>query len=324
MRRRVFLGLVLLSLPRAILAQESRRVRRIGFLLATTSSNYPQLYDALRGGLREQGYVEGHNIDVLVRGAEGHADRLPGLVAELAAQNVELIVTSTTPAAQAATAGAPNIPVVFVGVGDPVGAQLVRSLARPGGNVTGLTLLTPELTGKRIELLKEAKVDIARVAVLWNPGIERQVREIQDLESAAPKIGVQLLPVAVTRADELEPAHRFMADRNVDALMVLASGFHHQHLGDIAKFAARHRIATICEFSEFVTVGGMMVYGPSYPEMLRRAGSYAAKILNGAKPSELPVEQPTKFELVVNLKVARALGIEIPAVLLARADEIIE
>jgi putative ABC transport system substrate-binding protein len=324
MRRRLFLCLPLLLVPRAIAAQPSRKIRRIGLLFATNSSKYPQLLDAFRLGLREHGYIDGENIVVVVRGAEGQADRLAELAAELLQQNVELIVASTGPGAQAAKTAAPGIPIVFVGAGDPVGARFVRSLARPDGNLTGLSLLTPELTAKRLELLREARPEVARMAVLWNPGIERQMREIQDLESAAPKLGAQLLPVAVTRAEELQSAFRSMAERDVGALVVLASPLHHQHLRDIAALAVEHRIATICEFSEFVGVGGLMVYGPGYPAMLHRATSYVAKILDGARPAELPVEQPAKFDLVVNLQTARALGLQLPPALLARADEMIE
>jgi putative ABC transport system substrate-binding protein len=303
---------------------QAGKVRRVGLLMTASASVYPQVRDALQLGLRQQGYVDGENVAIIVRAAEGKLDRLPALAAELAQQHVEVIIALTTPGAMAARNAAPGIPSVFVGVGDPVASGLVESLARPGGRITGLAFLTRELTGKRLELLKEAAPKIHRAAVLWNPDVDAQMREIRDLEAVAPQLGVTLLPLAIRHADDLDPAFDTMAARDAGGLVVLASGLHHQHLRRIADLATQHRIASICEFSEFTGLGGMLVYGPSFIDMMRRAGGYAAKILNGTSPAEMPVEQPSRLNLVVNLRTATAIGTEIAPALLARADEVIE
>jgi putative ABC transport system substrate-binding protein len=327
MNRRAFISSISLPVLLAAagaFAQGTAKVRRVGFLLSASAVVYPQIHEALRQGLRQEGYVDGQNVTIILRAAEGVADRLPSLAAELAKQGVEVIIALTTPGALAAKAAAPAIPIVFVGVGDPIAVGLVESVARPGGRITGLSFLTRELTGKRLELLKEAVPKIRVVAVLWNPDISAQVREIHDLESVAPGLGIELLPIAIRSADGLEPAFGSMAERGADGLVVLASGLHHQYLRRIADLAIRHRIASICEFSEFTGVGGMLVYGPSFTDMMRRAGGYAAKILNGTSPAEMPVEQPSRLQLTANLKTAGAIGGEIAASLLARADEVIE
>jgi putative ABC transport system substrate-binding protein len=282
------------------------------------------LHDALRRGLRDLGYVDGQNIDIVIRSAEGSADRFPVLVADLLQQNVDVIVAANTPAAMAAKVGAPATPVVFAGVGDPVGSDLVKSLSRPGGNVTGIALLTPELTPKRLALLKETIPEMGRVSVLWNPGINGQVQEMRDLEGASVPLRMRLVPVPVQRADELESAFAAMARERADGLVVLASPLHHRNIRQIADLALKHRLPAICEFSEFASVGGLMVYGPSWPDMYRHAATYVAKILEGAKPADLPVEQPTKIELVMNLATARALGLKIPQAILLRVDAKIE
>jgi putative ABC transport system substrate-binding protein len=305
-------------------AQGTSKVRRVGLLLTASPAVYPQIREALQHGLRQEGYVDGQNVMIILRAAEGVADRLPSLAAELAKQDVEVIIALTTPGAEAAKAAAPTTPIVFVGVGDPVAAGLVDSIARPGGHITGLSFLTRELTGKRLELLKEALPKIRVVAVLWNPDVSAQIREIRDLELVAPRLGVELLPIAIRSADELEPAFDSMAGRGADGLVVLASGLHHQHLRRIADLAIGHRIASICEFSEFTGVGGMLVYGPSFPDMMRRAGGYVAKILNGTSPAEMPVEQPSRLQLTANAKTAAAIRAELATSLLARADEVIE
>ena len=318
------LALALLAAPLAAEAQQAAKVWRIGYLLATAPSDFPKIQEAFRQGLRDLGYVDGQNIVIVVRAAEGNVDRFPALVAELVQQNVDVIVTGSTPATQAAKAGAPALPIVFAGVGDPVGFKFVSSLARPGGNITGLALLTPELTPKRLQLLKEATPEVSRVAVLWNPGSEKHAQELEDLESASRVLGVHLQPVPVQRAEELPGAFAAMARAHARALVVLASPLHHRHLRQIADLALKHRLAAMCEFTEFTGVGGFMVYGPSYPDMFRRAAAYVAKILKGAKPADLPVEQPTRFELVVNLKTAKALGLTIPPSILVRADQVIQ
>ena len=282
------------------------------------------LHDALRRGLRDLGYVDGQNIEIVVRSAEGSADRFPALVAEFVQQHVDVIFAANTPAAMAAKAGTPTTPVVFAGVGDPVGLDLVKSLPRPGGNVTGIALLTPELTPKRLALLKEVAPEMARVSVLWNVGIKGHVQELQNLEGVAPSLRIRLHPVAAQRPEEFEAAFSSMTRERADGLVVLASPLHHRNIQQIADLALKHRLPAICEFSEFAGVGGLMVYGPSWPDMYRHAATYVAKILEGTKPADLPVEQPTKIELVVNLRTANALGLKIPQLILLRVDRKIE
>jgi len=326
-RRDSLLALLALGVsaaPGGALAQGQKRVRRIGYLVASTGSDFPMLHDALRRGLRDLGYVDGQDIAIVVRSAEGNADRYPALVAELLQQGVNVIFTGNTPATMAASVGAPATPIVFAGVGDPVGSGLAQSLSRPGGNVTGIALLTPELTPKRLELLKEVAPEMSRVSVLWNSGIKGQVQELKNLEGVSRSLQVRLHPVAVQRAEELDAAFASMARERADGLVVLASPLHHRNIRTIADLALKHRLPAVCEFSEFAGAGGLMVYGPSWPDMYRHAATYVAKILGGAKPADLPIEQPTKVELVLNLKTARALGLRIPQSILLRADAKIE
>jgi len=327
MDRRAFLGTLagsVLAAPLAAGAQPAGKVPRVGYLIATRPSDFPKIHEAFREGLRDFGYVDGQNVAIVVRNAEGNVERFPALVADLVQQNVDVIFTGSTPATQAAKAGAPTIPIVFAGVGDPVGSKFVSSIARPGGNITGLSLLTPELTPKRLELLKEAAPEVSRVAVLWNVSSEKHAEELQDLEVAARRLGVRLQPVAVQRPEEFEAAFATMTRERAGGLVVLASPLHHNQLRQIADLALKHRLAAICEFTEFVGVGGLIVYGPSYPDMFRRAAGYVARILKGAKPGDLPVEQPTRFELMINFKTAKTLGLTIPQSLLLRADELIQ
>lgn len=315
------LSLGMSSVTKTAFAQSDQSVRRIGYLIASTAGDFPVLHDSLRRGLGDLGYVHGRNLEIVVRSADGSADRYPALVAELVELGVNVIVTANTPAALAAKAGAPSTPIVFTGVGDPVGLALVKSLRAPGGNVTGIALLTPELTPKRLALLKEAVPEIARVAVLWNPDIRGHVQELQDLESASRLLRLRTYPVEVQQAEDLEAAFASMIRARADGLVVLASPLHHRNIRQIADYSLRYRLPAICEFSEFAAVGGLMVYGPSWQDMYRDAATYVAKILRGAKPSDLPVEQPTKIELVVNLASAEALGITIPQSMLMRIDQ---
>jgi putative ABC transport system substrate-binding protein len=324
--RRTFTGALASSVlvaPLAAEAQSTGKRPRVGYLIATRPSDFPRIHEAFREGLGDFGYVDGQNIAIVVRAADGNVDRFPALVAELVQQNVDVIFTGSTPATQAAKAGAPSTPIVFAGVGDPVGSKFVRSLARPGGNITGLALLTPELTTKRLELLKEAAPEVSRVAVLWNVSYEKHAEELQDLEATSRVLGVRLQPVAVQRPEELEPAFGRMTRERAGGLVVLGSTLHQRHLRQIAELAVKHRLAAICEFTEFVDLGGLIVYGPSYPDMVRRAAGYVAMILRGTKPGDLPVVQPTRFELGVNLKTAKALGLTIPQSLVLRADQVI-
>lgn len=325
--RRMFIGTLagsLLAVPLTGEALQAGKRPLVGYLIATRPSDFPKIHEAFREGLRDFGYVDGENITIVVRAAEGSVDRFPGLVADLVQQNVDVIFTGSTPATQAAKAEAPTTPIVFAGVEDPVGFKFVSSLARPGGNITGLALLTPELTPTRLELLKEAAPEVSRVAVLWNVRSEKHAEELEDLEMASRALRVRLQPMAVQRPEEFEAAFATMTPGRAGGLVVLGSALHHRHLRQIADLAVKHRLAAICEFTEFVGVGGLIVYGPSYPDMFRRAAGYVATILKGAKPGDLPVEQPTRFELVINLKTAKTLGLTIPQSVLIRADEVIQ
>ena len=283
--------------------------------------------DAFRQGLRERGYVEGQNIVVEYRAADGKIERLPGLASDLARLKVDLIVATGTPLARAAQQATTTIPIVSAVMGDPVGDGLVASLARPGGNITGLTFLGPELVPKRLELLKQAVPRVSRVAALWHPGAfgERTNRDmLKETEAAARTLGVQLQLVAVRGPDELDGAFSTMTRARADALIVFPSTMLFSERRRIVDLAAKHRLPSMAMAREFVELGGLIAYGASIPDLIRRGVTYVDKILKGAKPADLPVEQPTKFELVVNLKTAKALGLTIPQSLLLRADEVIK
>jgi putative ABC transport system substrate-binding protein len=317
------LGLATIVAPAAAHGQQAK-VPRIGFLGAVTPEDFPQLENAFREGLREAGYVEGQNLVIEYRWAEGHAERLPELAAELVRLKVDAIFCVTSAAARAAKNATTTIPVVFVGVSDPVKYGLVARLAQPGGNVTGLGHFTPELNGKRLELIKEVVPRLARVAVLWNTGHESHEEQLKDLEAPARTLGVQLHPVGVEKPAELEGAFQAMIKERPGALMVLASSLTHRYLRQIADLAVKHKLPSIMEFSEFTDAGGLLMYGPTWADMFRRGGTLMGKILKGAKPADLPVEQPTRFAFFVNMKTAKALGLAIPQSILIRADRLIE
>ncbi len=319
------IALALLAAPPASDAQQPAKIPRIGYLGGTTPSAFPHFLERFRQGLRELGFVEGQNVTIEYRWAEGKADRLPALAAELARLKVDVILAAGgSPGALAAKQATTTIPVVFVGVADAVGLGLVASLARPGGNLTGLAFLTPEVNEKRLELLKEVAPGVSRVAVLLNPGSASHEEQLKGLVAAARALGLQLQPVGVQRADEFEGAFAAMSRGHAGALMILPSPVHHRNLKQIADLAAKHRLPSMCEFDEFVGVGGLLAYGPSWADTFRRAGAYVGKILKGAKPADLPVEQPTRFELLVNLRTAKALGLTVPQMVLFRADKVIE
>jgi putative ABC transport system substrate-binding protein len=300
------------------------KVPRIGWLGSLSPSAVPHLREAFRQGLCDLGYVEGQNIGIELRFAEGRTEWLPDLAAELVALKVDVLVAAGTPAALAAKQATTTIPTVFVAVGDAVGSGLAASLARPGGNMTGLALLTPEVNEKRLELLKETLPGASRVAILLNPGNRSHEQQVRDLAVAARALGVQLQPVEVQSPDDFEGAFATMSRQNAGAVIVLPSAIHHNHLRRIADLAVRSRLPGMCEFLEFVGEGGLMGYGPSWADLHRRVATYVDKILRGAKPADLPIEQPTTFRLVVNLKTAKALGLTIPPSVLARADEVIQ
>jgi len=325
--RRVFIGTLaggLVAAPLAAGAQESRRVWRIGFLGLPAASSTTARVDAFRRGLRELGYAEGRNLTIEFRWADGHADRLPALAAELVKLKVDMIVTQGTEATVAAHRATTTIPIVFAVASDPIGSGVVRSLARPGGNVTGFTDIASEVAGKRLELLREAAPGVRRIAVLWNPANASSGPQMKGSETAGRTLGLSLRSIEVRDANQLDSAFATAIQDRAGAVMALADAALLGRRDQIAQLAAKNRLACIAWTAEFAKSGCLMSYGPDIVEMHQRAATYVDKILKGAKPADLPVEQPTKFELVINLKTAKALGLTIPQSLLGRADQVIE
>jgi putative ABC transport system substrate-binding protein len=280
--------------------------------------------DAFRGGLRDLGYVEGQTVLIDYRWAEGQEQRLTDHAADLVRLKVAVIVTPGTPATMAARAATHTIPVVMTNVGDPVGSGIVASLARPGGNITGLSLLDADLDGKRIELLKEAVPHLTRLAILWSANDPGMTLAFGRVETAARALGFALQNLAVREPAEFPRAFEAAGAGRAEALFVTAQPFTNQHRAQILDLVAKHRLPAIYTLRSFVDAGGLMSYGPSQADQYRRAAIYVDRILKGARPADLPVEQPTKFDLVINLKAARALGLTIPTGLLQRADQVIE
>jgi putative tryptophan/tyrosine transport system substrate-binding protein len=304
-------------------AQESGRPR-IGFLGNSTAALEANLVGGFRDGLRDLGYVEGRNVTIEYRWAEGQYERLAPLIAELAASKVDVIVTAGTPAALAVGRTAPSIPLVMVAVGDPIGTGLAASLARPGGNATGLTSLAPDLEGKRLELIREMLPNVSGLAVFWNPANAYQIRDEREVRAAPDMLRIQVMPLAVQGAKELDGAFAAVLAQDADAMLVLADRVFLHNRERIVAFAAENRRPIMSAYRELAEGGGLMSFGPSYAVMHRQAARYVDKILKGASPAELPIEQPARFEFVLNLRTARALGLTIPPTLLARADEVIE
>jgi putative ABC transport system substrate-binding protein len=299
--RLLSLALALLVAPHAAGAQQPKKVPRIGVLWTFSPTIASPFAEAFRQGLRGLGYVEGQNIALEQRWAEGRFDRLPSLAAELVRLNVDVIVTASTPAVQAAQQATRTIPIVMTLVSDPVASGLAASLARPGGNVTGLSLMQPEVTGKRLQLLKEVVPKVSRVAVLWNPSTSSLLPLLRETQAAARTLGVQLQVVEVRGPTELDSAFSAMTRDRARALVVLPDPIYQDRRGQIAALAAKSRLPAIFAWKEAVDAGGLMSYGASLPDIFRRAAVYVDKILKGAKPADLPVEQPTRFELVINL-----------------------
>ena len=317
------LVLSLLVAPLAIDAQQVPPPWRIGFLGAESLAMSRHFLDAFRHGLQDLGYVESQNITIETRWAEGHHDRFPALVAELVRLKVHVLLAISTPAALAAKQATPAIPIVFIG-GEPLSSGVVGSLARPGGNLTGLSLaLGEEFAGKWLELLREAMPAIFQVAILWHPANPANVAYVNELQVSAQRLGVTLHPQGVQDPSQLENAFAAMATGQAQALIVLTDPLTVRYRNQIVALAATHRLPAMFGFREFVDAGGLMAYGSSVRAMCRRAATYVDKILKGAKPADLPVEQPTTFELVINLKTAQALGLTIPPTLLFQADEVI-
>ena len=327
MERRGFIEVIaggLLAAPLTADAQQAAKVPRIGFLGNSTAALEANLVGPFREGLRELGYVEGRNILIEYRWAEGKNERLPALIAELIALKVDVIVTAGTPAALAVKKATTSIPLVMAAAGDPIGVGLVASLARPGGNVTGLSAIAPELEGKRLELLREVVSKLSHIAVLWNPDNPFQPGSLKETRAAAQVLGIKVQLLGVRTAEDFPAAFAAILKERPDALLVLADRIFLHNRARIVDFEAKRRLPGMYPYRELVEAGGLMSFGPSYADMHRRAATYVDKILKGAKPADLPVEQPTKFDLVINLKTAKALGLTIPPSLLGRADEVIQ
>jgi len=318
--RRAFitlLGAATTAWPLATRAQQVAKIPRVGVIDPTANS------DPFRQGLRDLGYIEGRNIAIEYRSAEGRPERLVAAATELTRLPVDIIVAFGSPATEAAKQATTTIPIVMAGIGDPVRAGFVASLAHPGGNITGNTILA-ELAAKRIQLLKLAVPTVSRVAFLWNPGNPSHAANLDEWKAAAPALGVEMLFVAVRSSDEFDSAFVAMMRERPDAFTMTADALHQLHIGWIIDFLARNRLPGMYVVREDVIAGGLMSYGASLPDLFRRAAGYVHKILQGTRPADLPVEQPTKFDLSVNLKTAKALGLTIPEPFLLLADEVIE
>jgi putative tryptophan/tyrosine transport system substrate-binding protein len=325
MSRKIFwftLGALLFALTFPAEAQQPKKVPRIGFVAVTGDPNTSNIVE-FRRGLRDLGYIEGKNILIEYRYAEGVAE-FPNLATELVRLKVDVIVVPSTAGAQAAKNATTTIPVVFTSVGDPVGTGVVASLARPGGNVTGLSNLSPELSGKQLELLKEAFPKISHVAVLWETANAGNAASLGEMKVAAEALRVTLQRLEFRGPDDFEPAFSAIKRERASALIVLRNSIIRKHLAQIVDFAAKSRLPAMYPDSLYTDAGGIMSYGPNPFEQSRGAARYVDKILRGAKPAELPVEQPTKFEFVINLKAAKQIGLTIPPNVLARADKVIK
>jgi putative ABC transport system substrate-binding protein len=321
------LGLLLIS---AVLggvgiaeAQRSGKIPRIGFLGNSTAALEENLVGPFREGLRDLGYVEGKNIVVEYRWAEGNYDRFPALISELVAQKVDIIVTAGTPASLAVKKAAPSIPLVMIAVGDPIGTGLIASLAQPGGNITGLSSMAVDLEGKRLELLREVIPKLSHVAVFWNPASPFQVNSEKEVQAAARAFKMKVLSLGVQAPEQFDNAFATIRRERPRALLVLADRLFLHNRARIMEFATKQRLPGVYAYVELVEAGGLMYYGPSYADMHRRAATFVDKILKGRKPSDLPVEQPMKFDFVINLKAAKQIGVTVPPNVLVRAGRVI-
>jgi putative ABC transport system substrate-binding protein len=315
------LALVLLAAPVGTAAQTTSRVFRIGYLAPVEEP----LAVGFHRGLRELGYVEGQNVVIVYRSADGRFDRLPGLAAELVRENVDVIVAEVTQASLAAKNATQTIPIVMMGPGDPVGAGLVQSLSRPGGNVTGSSGLSVGVARKSLQLLAEAVPGVSRVAVLWNPGnAVQQAQMLRETEAAARTLRVELRLVEARSPGDLDAAFRVVGAQGAGAILILPDPMFTTQRARIVELVAKTRLPAMYPVREAVEAGGLMSYAVNYVEVGARGAYYMDKILKGARPADLPVEEPTKLELVINLKTAKALGLTIPPAVLARADEVIQ
>jgi putative ABC transport system substrate-binding protein len=328
MRKKVIgltLSATLFALSVNIEAQQPKKIAKIGYLAPSTPAAAAHLVEAFRQGLRELGYVEGKNLVLELRHGEARAERLPELARELVGLKLDVIVTATDVAIAAVKRETQTIPIVMGNSTDPVGTGFVASLAHPGGNITGLSSISPELSGKRLELLREVVPGLSRVAFLWNPDVRGAVLDYKETEGAAGSLRVQLQSVEVVRAEDFDRAFSAITKERAQALIVPgANPLAFANRDRIANFAQRNRLPSMYGQREFVDAGGLMSYGPSAPDLFRRAATYEDKILKGTKPADLPVERPRKFELVINLKTAKQIGLTIPPNVLARADTVIK
>jgi putative tryptophan/tyrosine transport system substrate-binding protein len=327
MIRREFITLIggaATAWPLAAHAQQAGKIPRVGFMGNSTAALEANLVGPFRDGLRELGYQEGRNIVIEYRWAEGNYERFPALVAELLAVPVDVIVTAGTPATLAVKKATSTMPLVMIAVGDPVGTGVVPSLARPGRNITGLSSIAPDLEGKRLELLREVIPNLSHVVLFLNPLNPFHTVSMRQALTAAQALGIKLQPLEVRTSGELDGAFAAIVREKPDALLILADRVFLHDRKRMMDFATEHRLPSVNAYRELVEAGGLMSYGPSYEDMHRRAADYVDKILKGTKPGDLPVEQPTKFTLILNLKAARTLGIDVSPMLLARADEVIE
>jgi len=327
MKRRAFFALAgsaMVTWPLAARAQQPAKIYRIGILETVSSSSNAKNLDSLRRGLRELGYVENRNYLLEYRSADGHAERFPALADELVRLHVDLIVTRGTPAAQAAKNATETLPIVMAAIGDPFGVGVVASLARPGGNVTGLSAFVTELAGKRVELAKELWPGSSTVGLLNNMGNPVVPPQWEATKKAAKALGIEAVLLDIRSRDDIPRAFETANAQHVDTLLVGIEVLIQENRQLITDLAAKHRLPAIYASKEFVDIGGLMAYGVSYPDLYFRCATFIDKIFHGAKPGDLPVEQPTKLELIVNLQAAKALGLAVPAALLSRADEVIE
>jgi putative ABC transport system substrate-binding protein len=324
MDRRRFLagtGAVLLASPLAVEAQQPGKVYRIGMMIGSSLSTSAHLVEAFRQGMRELGWVEGKNVELEIRAADGKFERFPAIVAELLHLRVDIIVAPTMLATKAAKNATSTVPIIMVVASDPLGQELVGNLARPGGNITGLSLMATEILPKQLEILKEAMPQAARVSVLRNGPALGAVKE---LEGAARLLRIELQVLTAGSPEEIGDAFPAMIRGRSDAFLVVSDPVFYLHRKRLAELAMKARLPGMFPVQEYVEAGGLMAYGASFRYNFRRAAVYVDKILKGSKPGDLPVEQPTKFELVINLKTAKALGLTIPPSLLGRADEVIQ
>jgi len=320
----LIVALALLAGPLGATAQQPAKVPRVGYLGSSSPAVDADLIGAFRQGLRDLGYIEGQNLVIEYRWAEGRYERLPEFAAELVRLKVDVLLTAGTPGALAAKRATPTIPIVMVRVGDPVAYGLVASLARPGANLTGLSTDSTEVDGKRLELLKEILPSLSRVGVLLNPANPNTALHWKQVQAAAEALHLKLERVEVKRAEDFDAAFAALARQRPRAFLMLGDLFLFAHRARIVTFATRQRLPAMYPTREFVDAGGLISYAASSSDMYRRAATYVDKILKGAKPADLPVEQPTRFELVVNMKTAKALGLTIPPSVLVRADQVIQ